>query len=225
MNNAILTSTRGFMGLVLVSGMVLASWSCVVGLAQTQDLSVRCLDNLGKLGQATLLYAAANDDKLPPMVTYGLSWPQHGKEIPSKPVEWKAALTTVGGLEPEHFFCPAHDPKVHGEESWEGEKAATFGYRMIFVHGLGALTGGKLEMWEAVGADGTLSFSLAAIEHPRKVAYLEDLVFTVFTDGRPSMVTPHGRYTSRLYFDGHAAMNLRNQAYAPPPDWQTRKGR
>jgi prepilin-type processing-associated H-X9-DG protein len=182
--------------------------ACAVGATMSADNSTRCLENLGKLGQATLLYAASNDDKLPPMVTYGLSWPQHGKEIPSKPVEWKAALTTVGGLEPEHFFCPAHDPKVHGEESWEGEKAATFGYRMTFIHVLGALTSGKLESWQAVDG-GILNVSLSAIEHPRKAAYLEDLFFTVFTDGKPSIVTPHGRYTSRLYFDGHVAMSLR----------------
>lgn len=207
--------------LIAVAALPLAGWSGLqVPAAKEADPSIACLDRLRKIGQATLLYAAQNDDRIPPAVTSGIEWPQHDRSVPSRPAEWKAMLSSADSLDPSVFLCPALDIGKLGTHSFEGEDASVSGYKTMYLVFLGPLTGGKMQGWQAVDEQGNVKLSLSQVEDPRRAPYATDLLFQVPRSGRVGLETAHGAYTARLFFDGHATISLRLDARVPPPNWR-----
>lgn len=209
------------LNLVMLASLTLTGWSCLLmSLSMGADPSITCLDRLRKIGQATLIYAAQNDDRIPPAVTSGIEWPQHRRGTTSRPAEWKAMLSSADPLDPSVFLCPALDTEKLGRHSFEGEDASISGYKTMFLAFLGPLTGGKLQGWQAVDEQGNVKLSLSQIEDPRRAPYATDVLFQVPRSGRVGLETGHGAYIARLYFDGHATMSLRLESRMPPPDWR-----
>ncbi len=213
------------LNLVMLASLALAGWSCLqVSSSMGADPSITCLDRLRKIGQATLLYAAQNDDRIPPAVTSGIEWPQHDRSVPSRPTEWKAMLSSADSLDPSVFLCPALDTSKLGAKSFEGEDASVSGYKTLFLSVLGSLTGSKTQGWQAVDEQGNVKLSLSQIEDPRRAAYVTDLLFQVPRSGKLVLETAHGAYAARVFFDGHATMSLRLESRVPPPDWRKPRG-
>jgi hypothetical protein len=202
----------------LVAVGLFAGWSCTLE-STPQDLSLACLTNLKKIGQATLLYASENNDRIPPFVPSGIEWPQHRRGVHENPDGWRNALKTVGSIEDSTFVCPAYASAKLPEKAFEGEDPRKTGYRSLFLAQLGKMTNDRIHGWQVVDEKGLISLTLSQIELPRRIPHLGDLLFQVYRTDRNVIIGTHGDFEGRLFFDGHASFTLLRDPYVAGPNW------
>lgn len=152
-----------------------------------------CASNLGQIGKAVSLYAAENDDRIPPIQTFSnrveLTKGAPFVAVQGSPEQWVNALAPFVGNR-DVFFCPADDAArtkvqkltANGERSNEFTSYETTNLPARFRD-----------------SEGKPNLTISGVD--RDIPYASDV--TIHLRGRDDQhVTVHGRWANVLHLDG-----------------------